>query len=288
MINITACIDESSYAKPVAEIATWVAKSLSSPLTFLHVLEDRMPGTMPELSGTIGLGSRENLLAELIELESRRAEIALKHGKALLTQLEAFAKEQGAEQVQWTQKHGNLLETLEGLEGDIRILVIGKAGQSREYRDNTIGSQLENVVRGLSTQILVATKDFCLPNRYLIAFDGSEISQKLIDKAIKSPLLKGLSCHLAMVSENKTTTCGQLKDKGFTVAAERLRQHGIEVIEALLEGEVHKALLSYQIENQVELIVMGAYGHSKFRQFFVGSNTTKLMAQSPVPILLLR
>nr|WP_240472635.1 universal stress protein [Salinivibrio socompensis] len=34
--------------------------------------------------------------------------------------------------------------------------------------------------------------------------------------------------------------------------------------------------------------MMGAYGHSKLRQFFVGSNTTKLLIESTVPMLLIR
>jgi nucleotide-binding universal stress UspA family protein len=33
---------------------------------------------------------------------------------------------------------------------------------------------------------------------------------------------------------------------------------------------------------------MGAYGHSKIREFLVGSTTTRMIRQSKVPLLLLR
>jgi nucleotide-binding universal stress UspA family protein len=33
---------------------------------------------------------------------------------------------------------------------------------------------------------------------------------------------------------------------------------------------------------------MGAYGHSRIRQFLVGSNTAKMVRMSDIPILLLR
>jgi nucleotide-binding universal stress UspA family protein len=33
---------------------------------------------------------------------------------------------------------------------------------------------------------------------------------------------------------------------------------------------------------------MGAYGHSRIRQFFVGSTTTEILARTSRPLLLLR
>jgi len=36
------------------------------------------------------------------------------------------------------------------------------------------------------------------------------------------------------------------------------------------------------------MIIMGAYGHSRIRQFFVGSTTTQMLARTTRPLLLLR
>ncbi|HAG96646.1 MAG TPA: universal stress protein UspA, partial [Gammaproteobacteria bacterium] len=38
----------------------------------------------------------------------------------------------------------------------------------------------------------------------------------------------------------------------------------------------------------IELKVMGAYGHSRIREFILGSNTTRMLASSTVPVLILR
>ena len=40
--------------------------------------------------------------------------------------------------------------------------------------------------------------------------------------------------------------------------------------------------------DEVDLIVMGAYGHSSLRRFFIGSNTTAMLEQTRVPLLMLR
>ncbi|MCG3745984.1 universal stress protein [Vibrio cincinnatiensis] len=282
MTNIIACIDGSRYSQSVADLSIWTAQTLSAPLTLLHVLDKSERETEPELSGNIGLGSREHLLQELIELDEKRAKVALKHGKALLNELEAKALESGFSDLNKLQKHGDLLETLLDMEQEIRVLVVGKSGEMNQSNTKAVGSQLESVVRTIKSHILVATGDFTPPDSYLLAFDGSEISQKLVEKAIKTPLLKGMKCHLVMVEDAND------KAVAFAKAAQKLRENGIEVVEASLTGEVHRAILDYQEKNALGMIVMGAYGHSKLRQFFVGSNTTKIIVESNVPLLLIR
>lgn len=282
MTNIIACIDGSRYSQSVADLSIWTAQTLSAPLTLLHVLDKSERETEPELSGNIGLGSREHLLQELIELDEKRAKVALKHGKALLNELEAKALKSGFSDLTKLQKHGDLLETLLDMEQEIRVLVVGKSGEMNQSNTKAVGSQLESVVRTIKSHILVATGDFTPPDSYLLAFDGSEISQKLVEKAIKTPLLKGMKCHLVMVEDAND------KAVAFAKAAQKLRENGIEVVEASLTGEVHRAILDYQEKNALGMIVMGAYGHSKLRQFFVGSNTTKIIVESNVPLLLIR
>lgn len=282
MTNIIACIDGSSYSQSVADLSIWTAQTLSAPLTLLHVLDKSERETEPELSGNIGLGSREHLLQELIELDEKRAKVALRHGKALLNELEIKALESGFSDLNKLQKHGDLLETLLDMEQNIRVLVVGKSGEMNQSNTKAVGSQLESVVRTIKSHILVATGDFTPPDSYLLAFDGSEISQKLVEKALKTPLLKGMTCHLVMVEDAND------KAVAFAKAAQKLRENGIAVVEASLTGEVHRAILDYQENNALGMIVMGAYGHSKLRQFFVGSNTTKIIVESNVPLLLIR
>lgn len=282
MSNIIACIDGSIYSQSVADLSIWTAKTLDAPLTLLHVLDKSAQETASELSGNIGLGSREQLLQELIELDEKRAKVALKHGKALLNELAVKAQECGVENVRKLQKHGHLLETLLDMEDEIRVLVVGKSGEKDQTNVLSVGSQLESVVRTIKTHILVATGDFTAPLDYLLAFDGSEISQKLVEKATKTPLLNGMRCHLIMIEDDNS------REDAFAQAAARLRSHGIDVIEVCLQGEVHSEILAYQEKNRVGMIVMGAYGHSKIRQFFVGSNTTRLLRDSSVPMLLIR
>lgn len=281
MKNIIACIDGSPMTLATCEASAWVASKINAPLVLLHALDKTTRPVVSELSGQIGLGSQEELLNELAKLDEARSKIALKHGKQLLEEAAEWVMNKGISHVVQLQRHGSLLESLIDLENELRVLVIGKLGEEQDS-NKTIGSQLESVIRSIKSHTLVVNAPFSIPTSYLIAFDGSPTSEKLIEKAINTPLLLGLDCHLVMVDDFAE------KSAAFEKAAIKLKNAGLSVHEDILSGSVDDALLKYQKDHQIGMMVMGAYGHSTLRQFFLGSNTTKVLIKSEVPLLLIR
>jgi len=85
------------------------------------------------------------------------------------------------------------------------------------------------------------------------------------------------------VSDNQAQATAELG-----LVEDVLHEANFNVITAVCQGEVQAALASYQAEHQIDLMVMGAYGHSRIREFFVGSNTTRMISKSHIPLLLLR
>jgi nucleotide-binding universal stress UspA family protein len=63
-----------------------------------------------------------------------------------------------------------------------------------------------------------------------------------------------------------------------------LRGTDCEVI--ILPGKERDEILNFIEEGAVELIVMGAYGHKRWREFLLGSTTTHIINKSPIPVLL--
>jgi nucleotide-binding universal stress UspA family protein len=51
---------------------------------------------------------------------------------------------------------------------------------------------------------------------------------------------------------------------------------------------VEPALHAYQEEQDIDILVMGAYGHSRIRQFLVGSTTTRMLETARKPLVVLR
>lgn len=283
MANVMACIDGSRSALAVCDYAAWASRRLDAPLEFLHVLGKSDYPVPTDLSGNIGLGSREHLLQELAELDEKRGRLALEQGRLMLEGAKARAVAAGVEHPASRQRHGELVDTLQELESDIRLLVIGRQGEQGDSLGEHIGSHLENVVRTLHRPILVVPAGFTEPQRILIAFDGSATTRKGVEMVASSPLFRGLACHVVVVGPDKDDIRAQLEWARATLAS-----GGHDVTASLRSGDVEDALCAYRAEHAIDLIVMGAYGHSRIREFLVGSTTTHLLRKSTVPLLLLR
>lgn len=283
MNQIMACIDGSAQAAAVCDCAAWASLQLDAPLTLLHVLDQQQYPAAGNLSGIIGLGSREYLLEELAALDEKRSKLALEEGRMMLDSARQWVITAGIAQPDVRQRHGDLVETLRDLEADIRLLVIGKQGEDSGNDLQLIGSQLESVIRTLHRPILVTPASFSVPTSVMLAFDGSDTSRKGVEMLASSPLFKGIPIHLVMVGDDNGEHRALLDS-----ARDALVSAGFDVHIALRSGEVEPALHAYQAEHQIGLLVMGAYGHSRIRQFLVGSTTTRMIRSTTTPLLLLR
>jgi nucleotide-binding universal stress UspA family protein len=282
--KILACIDHSVYVTAVCDYASWAATRLGVPLEFVHVL-DRHPETTPklDLSGSIGLGTRESLLEELAEIDEKRSRLSQESGRLLLEDAKKRAMNQGVEKAEGRQRHGELVEALRELEEQARLYVIGRRGETAQQSTEHLGSNLERAVRALHRPILVVPRNYSTPHSLMIAYDGSATTRKGVEMIARSPLFHGLSCHVVTVTDKPESARESLE---WAKAA--LSDAGLDVTIATVEGEPEAALLQYLNSHQVDLLVMGAWGHSRIRSMLVGSTTTTLLRTSPVPLLLLR
>jgi nucleotide-binding universal stress UspA family protein len=281
--RIAACIDGSAISTAVCDTAAWASAILKVPLTFLHVLEKTRSPAKEDLSGAIGLGSREHLLDELTALDEKRNKVAIEHGKHLLEDAVQRATAAGAIDVTGEQRHDQLLDALLACEESTRLFVIGRLGEDHDVNRQVIGSHIESVVRAIHTPILMATGQFSTPSNYMLAYDGSEPADKAIDRIANSPLLSKLSGHMVMVGKDTPENQSRLEN-----ACKTLTNKGHQVQPHLLQGDINGCLMNFQERFNIELKVMGAYGHSRIREFIIGSNTSKMLATSTVPVLILR
>ena len=280
MNDVIACIDGTAVSEAVSDCAAWASLRLDAPLILLHVLDKAEYPTHTDLSGNIGLGSREALLQELAELDEKRGKVALEQGRLMLEAARQRAVADGVANPIVHQRHGSLLDSLQAIEQDTRLLVMGKHDENLKPH---VGSRLESVVRTLHCPILVTTETFTAPQRVMLAFDGSPTTRKGVEMVAASPLLRGLPCHVVMIGADTNEHRSQLD-----WARQTLTAAGIEVTSALEQGEVEPTLCAYRREHDIDMLIMGAYGHSVIRRFLVGSTTTSVIRNAQMPVLLLR
>ena len=282
MSKVIACIDGTRASDSVCDYGAWVASRLEAPLTLLHVLDKSRYPVANDLSGKLGVDARKHLLSELAELDTRRNKLALEQGELMLEEARLRAVAGGVAEPVLRQRHGHLIESLVELEADTQLLVIGK--HDEEHGDRSlVADNIERLVRTLHRPILIATGEFKAPQVVMLAFDSSETTRKSVEMFAASPLFRGLSGHLVSVSKDRQTL-----SKDLEWAEKTIRDAGHELQCAVLDGEIEPALHQYQQEHDVDMVLMGAYGHSRLREFFVGSTTNNMIRNATVPHLILR
>lgn len=281
--RVFAAIDGSQYSESICDYAVWAAKALGAPLSFIHTLDNHAQVAEPDLTGNLGLGTREHLLEKLSDIEEQRAKVAREQGRYMLDAAKARAIEAGIVDPLCLQRNGTLVETLVENEKEMRLLVLGKRGETAHQASGHLGSNLERVVRELHRPLLMVPKQFTQPKKVMMAFDGSKTARKGVEMLAKSPLFEGAACHVVIVGAETAENRSQLE-----WAIDVLESAGHHAEGAIRAGEVEETLRAYKQEHGIDLLVMGAYGHSRIRHLLVGSTTTAMLRNAHLPVLILR
>lgn len=283
--HVMAAIDGSSFSENVCDYAAWASLALGAPLEFVHVVDNH--SDVPDeanLSGNLRFGARERLMKELSDLDEKRAKINREQGKLMLEAARERAIADGVSDPNTRQRNGTLVETLVELEKDVRLLVVGKRGEQADQATGHLGSNLERVVREMHRPILmVPSAKFKTPQSVMMAFDGSKTARKGVEMLAKSPLFDNAVCHVVIIGADTAENRSQLE-----WALSTLRDAGHDAEGAIRAGDVEATLHAYEQENAIDMMIMGAYGHSRIRHLLIGSTTTEMLRNSHIPVLILR
>lgn len=284
--KVLACIDRSHFADHVADHAIWAAQRLKAPLKFLHVIDHHPEiGSGEDHSGAIGFNAQEVLLTKLSEADAKKAKAAHENGRLFLNRLRERALAAGIVAPDMKQRHGELEETLVGLEAEVELFVWGRRGETSETAKpkRNLGRNVESVVRALHTPILSVTDNFRPPQRTMIAFDGGSLTRRGVEYVAASPLFEGQTIHVLMSGPAR-----QDNPKQMAWAQETLAAAGREVVPLLIPGEVGEVIARSISDQAIDLLVMGAYAHSPLRSLLFGCMTNTMLGSSTIPTLLMR
>ena len=206
---------------------------------------------------------------------AREADIALKG---------EMEKRLSGEDVPWDYQEANA-EAARGLArssalADLMVL----SSASGDKNNTTPISILGDVVLGTNIPVVVqpdSVKKFDVAGPALVAWNGSFEAGNALRGAV--PLLKLASeVHIVVVEEDKDHDLPPLD------ASEYLSRHGIGSKIHDLEAKnssVQDVLLSSVATMGASYLVMGAYGHSRAREFLLGGVTRSLFHDCLVPLV---
>ena len=281
--KIIALVDGSIYSQSVCEHAAWVAERTGWAVELLHILGRREGAEKADYSGSIALGARTALLEELAELDAQRARLITHRGRAILEDARAILDRTGIDEITTRLRHGDIVDTVAEQEAGAEMILIGKRGEAADFARGHLGSNLERILRASRKPVFVAAREFKPINRALIAYDGGASAMRAVEHVARMPIYQGL--------EVSVVTVGNASDaarKGLADAKAALRAAGITAETRIIAGQPETALAKLVEEAPFDMVVMGAYGHSRIRSLIIGSTTTEMIRSCKVPIVLTR
>ncbi len=125
--------------------------------------------------------------------------------------------------------------------------------------------------------------DFSL-DTVVVAWDHSRPAARALADAL--PILKKAKKTFVLTVTNEKSLESGRPDAELI---EHLQFHGVDVVQDTVDAEnrsIGEVLRSSVVSRQADLLVMGAFGHSRIRDFVLGGATKSMIAQPPVPIFL--
>lgn len=281
MNKILTLLDGSDYSQSVCHHTAWIAQKLNADVVAMHVMGRREGAATADLSGALRLGARSALLEELAALDEQRAKLAKAKGHAILEDAKAILEKDGVPSVNLRLRKGDLLEAIVELEDEIRAITIGKRGEGADFASGHLGSNLERVVRMSKVPVFVASREFRPISKVLVAYDGSASAKVAIERMASSPVFDDLDICVLCVGHDSAKA-----QKTADEAVAKLSAANIKATPRIASGEPEDVLSKLVTEEGFDLLVMGAYGHSRIKHLIIGSTTTAMVQSVKIPVLL--
>ncbi|KAA3612543.1 MAG: universal stress protein [Calditrichaeota bacterium] len=275
--SILLSVDGSSYTDAVVDAGIYLAKSLNCHVKVLSVIDVRPQ----DWQASVGSESIVPIIPTVVGSEENQDERQSLIDKTLAT-LEAKLR---AKQVDYS------IETINGLPVEcicdharvVDLVIMGIRGEYHIWHSNMIGSTLGPVSRQLERPFLVVGEKFEPFGHVLIAYDGSPAAAKALTMAGYIASSLGLKCTL-LVLNAKEDDAGDLIREG----RDYLKKYEIECSCVFDSGSAAKKICEYSKDSQINLVIMGAYGHSRIYEILWGSTTEEVMKHAEIPVLLVK
>ncbi len=266
--------DGSEHAALGVQYGIGLAKQHEASLIGLHVVDIRLleGPFLRDISASLGT-------APYVNYQNNMAFILEEKGKAALADFAQHCEKSGV-QFQASQMTGSVAHTIIEQSELADLVVMGRGGEHSEWLRGLIGSTTEAVVRHSQCPVLVTGRTEAKIQRFVVAYDGSPHARHALQFAT--------SIGETWLVPFEVLTVGKNGQQHLADARAYLDAHDLTVEYSVLEGDPRDVIVDFARDRQADLLVMGAYGHSKVRELLLGSTTQYVINHAPCPVLLVR
>ena len=270
--------DGSDNGNIALRYGLYIAPKFDATITGLHVIDVYLiqgPITT-DISGAVGMPPYDGFFEAIETSLQEKAQFILKDFQ------ERCQKSGFVAEVKTTTGKIDEIIAEEAQEAD--LVLMAKKGEHFHLKEGgLLGSVAESVIRHCGKPVMVTPEKFYEIESMGIAYDGSEPAKKALKLSLE------ISGHAAWpLTVVIITTDSKKADKLCTEAEELAGRSSADCEMVVLQGKESEAILKFIHEGSVELMVMGAYGHNRLRELFLGSTTSNVIRKSSIPVLLTR
>ena len=275
--------DGSANSLKALEYGIYIARKLSASLTGLYVIDlNLIQGPMlTDISGSVGMPPYEGFFDAIEKSLDEKAAFILKEFQELC--------QKSGIKAEVKKVTGRISTAIIEEAQSADLILMAKKGEHFHLKEGgLLGSVAEEVARNSGKPVLVTPENFIEIESMALAFDGSASASKALKLSLE------LSEQAVWPLTAVIITSDAKKAASLTMQVEEANQKDsngfpltdCEIIN--LSGKEQDEIVKYIREGAVELMVMGAYGHNRLRELFLGSTTSHVIRKSPVPVLLIR
>lgn len=283
--TILVPLPDAAGAAATLGTAFSLAKTFKAHVEALHLRAD----PADSISDFVGETVSPTLVEEVMEAASKRAETVSTRTRKAFDTAVAKAKvakadraaSKNAASVSFREETGLTDYWIETL-GRIHDLTIVR--RPRDSSDVVASTVAENALMGTGRPVLLvpATQPKSVGNSVAIAWNGSVEAAKAVASAMPFIMRAKSVTAISVVEEG-----GQ--DHNLDGLVDYLRWHGVRAKGNAVKsrgGDVGKAVSSAASRAKADLLVMGAYTHSRMREMILGGVTDHVLHNARISVLL--
>jgi nucleotide-binding universal stress UspA family protein len=265
------------------QTALEIAASYGSCITGLYVrhmahLGEPLPRVEASLAGLVmqdRAGAIDTDAAELAA-DMSRAEDALQHNVigAFFAAARAKSVTAVSEVFIGTPREG-LLKAAQAKD----LIIMGHG----HYEDSVVKSVAGDLIRMIPKPFLLVKQRTRGLEHIAVAYDGSAGADRAL--AAAANLARGLNPRAPSISLIAVVRGGEIGRTILAPARKYLEAYKIGCHERIAAGDPAAAILEAACTDGVELLCMGAYGHTRARELLLGSVTQTVISERDLPLL---
>jgi nucleotide-binding universal stress UspA family protein len=185
---------------------------------------------------------------------------------------------------EWRESYGVPLEVVVAEAAGADLIVLGRASRTR-LDGGMYVIRPDDVIMASGVPVLVLPDELRMEyrgTRFLVAWKSTPQAARAVRDAL--PLLARAE---AVFLTEVMSPVSRYEIPAKTMA-DYMAAHGVPVsiLQIPAGGVVEELLLGAAVSNDCDMIVAGAYGHSRLREWTLGGVTRSLLERSPLPCLL--